>query len=204
MSLLRLKNTSFWLYNISLLGALGCRSHTMWWWTPLLGALLATWPASRFTICNLQYSDSFGCSQNLRWLLIFFQEACSNVTNLRGLLKGIYAKSPSFAKYSWKFWQNIVSHLMQQNVSGLANRGYAGDLLKGIFFLLGVTFSILLIIYFNTGGCYSKWGLGEILHWRRVHYFCQVYILQSPLLSFTTTIRPFKKQTNVRVTWDLL
>ena len=111
----------------------------MWWWTPLLGALLATWPASRFTICNLQYSDSFGCSQNLRWLLIFFQEACSNVTNLRGLLKRIYAKSPSFAKYSWKFWQNWVSHLMQENVSGLANRGYAGDLLKGIFFLLGVT-----------------------------------------------------------------
>ena len=67
--------------------ASGCLSHTMWWWTLLLGALLATWPASRFTICNLQYIDSFGCSQNLRQLLIFYQEACSNVTNLRGLLK---------------------------------------------------------------------------------------------------------------------
>ena len=92
---------------------------------------------------------------------------------------------------------------MQENVSGLANRGYAGDLLKGIFFLLGVTFSILLIIYFNTGGCYSKWGMGEILHWRRVHYFCQVYILQSPR-SPSPQLFAQKKETNVRVTWDLL
>ena len=116
----------------------------------------------------------------------------------------VVARGLYLARHLFTLWQNWVSHLMQKNVSGLANRGYAGDLLKGIFFLLGVTFSILLIIYFNTGGCYSKWGLGEILHWRRVHYFCQVYILQSPLLSFTTTTRPFKKQTNVRVTWDLL
>ena len=116
----------------------------MWWWTPLLGALLATWPASRFTICNLQYINSFGRSQNLWWLLIFFQEACSNVANLRGLLKRIFAMSPSFAKYSWKFWQNWVSHLMQENVSGLANRGYAGDLLKGLFNLIGSDHPVFL------------------------------------------------------------
>ena len=183
--------------------ASGCLSHTMWWWTLLLGALLATWPASRFTICNLQYIDKFGRSQNLWWLLIFFQEACSNVANLRGLLKRIFAMSPSFAKYSWKFWQNWVSHLMQENVSGLANRGYAGDLLKGLFNLIGSDHPVFY--HLLTGGCYSKWGLGEILHWRRVHYFCQVYILQSPLFSFTITFRPFKKkETNVCVTWDLL
>ena len=171
----------------------------MWWWTPLLGALLATWPASRFTICNLQYIDSFGCSQNLRQLLIFYQEACSNVTNLRGLLK---------------------SHLHLQNIPGSFDKTEFLISCKKMFqvwriedmqvifwrvysILLGVT--IQFFYHLLTGGCYSKWGLGEILHWRRVHYFCQVYILQIPLLSFTITFRSFKKkETNVCVTWDLL
>ena len=48
---------------------------------------------------------------------------------------------------------------MQENVSGLANRGYAGDLLKGIFFLLGLTFLILVIIYLKVVAIPSEaWG----------------------------------------------
>ena len=60
------------------------------------------------------------------------------MTNLRGLLKShlhLQNIPGSFDKSEF---------LMQENVSGLANRGYAGDLLKGLFNLIGSDHPVFL------------------------------------------------------------